>query len=85
MTNTIWTFLDGVAVDADCELKNVHVYSSSDCCCEHDCNFDFDDCDCVCHFVGKVQYVAIMAKVDIVENKNSFYRMQLLESDDEKQ
>lgn len=31
-----------------------------------------------------LRYVAVMALVDIVENKNSYYRIQLLESDDMK-
>lgn len=55
-------FLDGSAIDADCDLEGVHVYQTR-----------------------HVTYAAIMSLVSITENKNSYHRMQLLESDDEKQ
>lgn len=59
----LFLILDGVTIDVDCDLKDVHVYRS-------------------CHGYN---FVANMALVDIAKNKNSYCRMQLLESDDEKQ
>lgn len=53
---------DGITIDADCKLENVHVHSQ---------------------FAG-YNYMAIMALVDIPKDKNSYHRMQLLVSDDEK-
>lgn len=53
---------DGITIDSDCKLENVHVYSP----------------------YSGYNYMAIMALVDIPKNKNSYHRMQLLVSDDEK-
>lgn len=60
--NIFSLILDGMAIDADCNLENVHVHRLY-----HD------------HF-----YVATMTLADISQNKNSYHRMQLLESDDKK-
>lgn len=54
-----FSLTDGMVFDAECNLKNVHVYSN-----------------------GNINYIAILSLVDIASNKNSYYRMQLLQSND---
>lgn len=54
-----YLYLDGISIDAECKLDDVHVY---------------------CY--GRLRYTVVMALVDIDKGKNSYYRMQLLESDD---
>lgn len=47
------------------------------------------DAECKLKYVhvyrdGRLRYSAVMSLVDIDQNKNSYYRMQLLESDNSK-
>lgn len=55
-----------MALDAECELENVHVYYGITDECTQQYGF----------------FVASMTLVDISNKKNSYCRIQLLESDD---